>query len=261
MSDLLEIPRWPGYGSGVYVRALAIATPAPGRVCLAMEDIVHAFQVTMTHVDGVITGIEAQWDTQRFPHTSCPGAAQHLQAMVGCPLGDDLFAVARQRDGREHCTHMFDMLCIAVQHAHQGLADRRYEVVVPDTLSGPQVATLRVNGEAVLVFEFDDDLCLLSPPACQGQSVLRGFMPWVRANVPAHDHVLYFFMQKALFVSRAQKLDLAAMAGLPATLSGPPSGACYGSQPGRFEHGVRTSSLRRLDPTTAGQLLQFFKPH
>lgn len=260
MSDLLDIPAWPGYGSGVYVRSLALTTPAPGRVCLAMEDIVHAFQITMTHAEGRITGIEANWDRERYPHTSCAGAGLALPAMVGCPLGDDLFAVPRHGDARQHCTHMFDMLCVAVQHAHQGLEDRRYDVVVPDAVGGLQVATLSLNGRAVLVFEFDDDLVLHSPPACQGLSVLRGFMPWVRANVPVQAHTLYFIMQKALFVSRAQKLDLAAMVGQRATLSGPPAGTCFGSQPERVAHAVRMPSLRRLNAQTAGQVLAFFKP-
>jgi hypothetical protein len=255
-----RIPKWAEYGNGIYVRSLIISTHAYGCVNLAMEDIVHAFRITMNHGDGAIRGIDARWDRDRHPMSSCAGAGQTLENLVGLPLDGDLFSLARQTDPRQQCTHMFDMLCLAVQHAHLGLEDRRYDVLVPDALGTRSIATLHLNGREVLEFEFDDDLRLIRPAPCAGLSVLKGFMSWVRAHVPPPDQPLYFVMQKALFVSQAQKMDLASMGGLPGTLSGPPLGTCFGSQPHRYESSIRMHSLRRFDRNNLHDVLAFQVP-
>jgi hypothetical protein len=253
-----RIPDWPGYGSGVYLRSLAITTPAPEQVHLAMEDIVHAFEVTMTHADGVVTGVEGRW--HRHPFTSCAGAGQALQRLVGTPLSRQLFDLVRPIDTRQQCTHLFDMACLGLLHVAWGHADRRYDVVVPDAPDGPCTATLSVDGEPVLVCELDADLQVLGPAPLRGQRVLQGFMRWVVANVPAEQQGLYFFFQKALFVSRAQKMDLAAMGGQPAPLSGPPAGTCFGSQSPLYEASTRLHTLRRFDANTFSQALSFVAP-
>jgi hypothetical protein len=260
MSAPSRIPSWTAYGDGVYVRSLLISTTEPGTVSLAMEDIVHAFQIRMTHGDGVIRGIDARWDRDRHPLSSCAGAGLALESLVGCSLASDLFSLGRQADSRQHCTHMFDMLCLAAQHACLGLEDRRYDVVVPDAPGARAVATLYLNGRSVLEFEFDDDLRLTRPEPCAGLSALKGFMGWVRDHVPPADQTLYFVMQKALFVSRAQKVDLASMGGLAGTLSGPPPGSCFGSQSPRFEVSIRTHSLRRFDRSNFHDVLAFHSP-
>lgn len=252
------MPQRATYGDGVFVRALQISSPSPGHVCLAMEDIGHAFQLSFTHHDGVVTSVEGGWHRQ--PLSSCGGAVQALEAMVGSRLSESVFDVARQSDGGKQCTHLFDMFCLAATHACHGREDRRYDVIIPDSDSGRVVATLSVNGQPTLCFELENYERIVAPAACQGLSIFKGFMSWVRANVPADQHEYYFIMQKALFVGRGQKIDMEATIGLQAALSGPPEGTCYGSQPERYAESFRLDTIRRFDRGSVGDVLKFFRP-
>jgi hypothetical protein len=261
MSTYTRIPAWAGYGSGVYVRSLALTTPAPGRVCLAMEDTFHAFQITLTHEGGTVSSVVGRWE--RHPLTSCAGAGEALQQMVGTPLSDSLAAITSRTDARQQCTHMYDMACLAALHAHQGRPDLRFDVLVPDadTFDGAVTATLSTNGQPQLSLTISSDWQIAEPAALRGVSVLKGFMKWVGAHLPAEDYPLYFMLQKALFVSGGQRLDLGAMDDQPGHLSGPPAGTCFGSQPERYADARRAGPPRRFDRSNAHEVLQFFKPH
>lgn len=257
-----DLPLRAAFGQGALVRSLVLRTTAPGRLSLGLEDPVHAFQIELSYDDGVITDVQARWE--RHPMSSCAGAPQALfEAMVGCRLSDTVFDIARHTDGSQQCTHLFDMFCIAATHAHQGREDCRWDVVVPDAVQGNATATLARNGEPMLVLEVAEDMhTLVAPEACRGISVLRGFMSWVRTHVPAALHEQYFLMQKALFLLQVQRFDLESRTGQPAKMSGPSTGICFASQPGRYESAMRVGVMRRFgaDSVSAGELLRFFKP-
>lgn len=253
------MPYRAAYGNGVYVRSLAIRSPAPGRVSLAMEDPVHAFQIDFEHHDDRVTSVRARWVRQ--PLSSCalaPGAL--ADAMVGCRLSDNLFDIARHTDAASQCTHMYDMFCLAATHAYARRADCRYDVTVPDAVDGPRRATLTRNGETLLAFAIDGNDTIVDPPAYGGIGVLKGFMAWVRAHVPPQQHEHYFIMQRALFVARSQRIDIESMIGERASRSGPAAGTCFGSQPQRYETALRVGVVRRFDHETAGDALNFFDP-
>ncbi|WP_321884661.1 hypothetical protein [Paraburkholderia bannensis] len=260
MSDRTRaMPYRAAYGSGIYVRSLAIRSPEPGRVSLAMEDPVHAFRIDFAHRDDVVTAIQGVW--MRQPLSSCALAPEALaEAMVGCRLSDNVFDVARQTDAATQCTHLYDMFCLAATHAHARRADCRYDVTVPDALDGPRQATLARNGETLLTFAIDDNDTIVEPAACRGIGVLKGFMAWVRANVPAHQHEHYFIMQRALFVARSQRIDIESLIGEAAKASGPAAGTCFGSQPHRYETARRIGVVKRFDRDTIGDALSFFEP-
>lgn len=253
------MPSRAAYGNGVFVRSLAIRSPEPGQVSLAMEDPVHAFQIHFSHSGGHVTKIDAAW--VRSPLSSCGGAADALAgAMQGCRLSDNLFDIARHTDASSQCTHMYDMFCLAATHAHAHRDDCQYDVIVPDAPAGPRRATLERNGEVLLELSIDDSDAIIAPQAWRGVSVLKGFMAKVRADVPAQLHEYYFIMQRALFVARSQFIDLESMIDEPAKHSGPPDGTCFGSQLPAYESAVRTGVLRRFDRESAGDILRFFKP-
>ncbi|WP_077034900.1 DUF2889 domain-containing protein [Pelomonas sp. KK5] len=253
------LPYRKAFGNGVFIRSLEIRTPAPGRVSLAMEDPVHSFRIDFAHEHGVVTEVQAAWD--RHPLSSCTGAPDALQEMVGCPLSDSVFDIARFSDGTQQCTHLHDMFCIAATHAHQQRPDCRWDVHVPDATDTQAAATLARNGATVLALTLESDyLTIAAPEACKGLSVLRGFMGWVRANVPPEEHLHYFLMQKALFLAQIQKIDAESLIGQSAMLSGPPAGTCFGSQPSRYVGSTRVGQIRRFDASTGGeQLLKFFR--
>ncbi|WP_322045055.1 hypothetical protein [Paraburkholderia sp. J67] len=251
------MPYRAAYGSGVYVRSLAIRSPAPGRINLAMEDPVHAFEIDFEHRDDRVTAVRGAWVRQ--PLSSCAGAPGALaDAMVGCRLSDNVFDIARHTDAATQCTHMYDMFCLAATHAHARRADCRYDVIVPDALDGPRRATLSCNGETLLSFAIDENETIVEPAAYGGIGVLKGFMAWVRANVPVQQHEHYFIMQRALFVARSQRIDIESMIGEQARHSGPAAGSCFGSQPQRYETALRVGVVKRFDRASADDALSFF---
>jgi hypothetical protein len=256
---LKRLPARAAYGDGVFVRSLAIRSPAPGHVSLAMEDPVHAFQIDFTHAEGIVTRVHAAWD--RRPLSSCGGATDALAAMVGCRLSDQVFDIARHTDASRQCTHLHDMFCIAATHAAQQRPDCRWDVVVPDAVDARITATLSRDGEAVLVLTLESDgHTIHAPEPCRGVSVLKGFMAWVRAHVPPALHEQYFLMQKALFLTQIQRIDAESLIGQSAALSGPPAGTCFGSQPERYGASVRVGVIRRFKPADHGDVLRFFAP-
>lgn len=236
LQDLPALPPNPNYGKGFFVRALQITTPAPGRILLGMEDIGHALQIAFEHDGARITAIEGRW--QRHPLSSCTGAAAELEKMVGCPLGDNVLAPRQFADERQHCTHFFDMLRLGITHAWHRREDRRYEVFMADAPQGPLVAELTLNGQQVMALTLDNYV-IAKPDRFAGVSIFEGFMKWAAANLSPEDFEYAFIVQRAVFVSRGRLLDMRAAIGLPAELSGPPIGSCYGSQPQRIAGAVR----------------------
>ena len=244
-------------GTNVFVRTLAIVTTEPGVVSLAMEDTAHAFQVSFSFVHDRITGVQAVW--HRHPLSSCGGATDALQQLVGLQLGDNLFDVSRQADRFMQCTHMFDMLCLGVVHAFHRREDRRYDVVVPALAKGSVVATLTCNGRTTLELELEDYHRIVRPKHWQGVSVLKGYLAWVGQNIPADEREYHFIMQKALFVAQAQKHKVGFAAGTRSMLSGMPAGTCFGSQPERYADSVKLGTARKFTKETAGDVIRFFR--
>jgi hypothetical protein len=254
-----SLPARADYGRGVFVRSLAICTPSPGRISLAMEDPVHAFQIDFAHHEGVVTEVRARWERQ--PLSSCAGATGALDAMVGCRLSDNLFDIARHADATRQCTHLHDMFCIAATHAHQQRPDCRWDVVVPDAIDAPVTASLVRDGNTVLSLTLERDYhTIAAPEAMRGMSVLKGFLAWVRRHVPAERHEQYFLMQKGVFLAQIQRIDAESMIGREARLSGPPDGTCFGSQPERYASATRVGVIRRFAGETRGDVLRFFRP-
>lgn len=253
--DFMPVRR--DYGTGAFVRSLAICSPAPGHVSLAMEDPVHAFSIDFEHALGVVRKVNARWE--RHPMSSCGGSSAALLAMEGCALSSDLFDITRHADASQQCTHMYDMLCLAIKHAHEQAADCRYDVVVPDAIDAPVTATLYKDGKEVLSLQLRDYENIVAPDAYAGLSIFKGFMGWVRKNRPQAEWVHHFLLQKALFVGRVQTMDAEAMVGMSSRLSGPNDGTCYGSQTERYADALRVGEIRRFDKDSAPQLLRFFK--
>lgn len=253
-----DLPLNPDYGRGQYIRSLIITTPEPHRVRLAMEDTEHAFQIGFTHDGRQVTDVDARWE--RHPMSGCAGAAGALREMVGCPLSGDLYAISRYADKLHQCSHLFDMLCLGIVHAWHQRDDRRYDVVIPDAPSGLLDLTLKLNGAVVLELAVKDYQHIVKPEKYGGISWNRGFSRWAKDNLSETEFEYAFIAQRGLFVGMARRRDFSNTVGKPATLSGPPAGACFMSQPERRAASYRVGSARNLADSTEEDLLRFFTP-
>lgn len=251
----LGLPPNPDYGSGRFIRSLKIATRHPNSVLLALEDPHHAFHIRFQHDGEKITDIDAEW--HRHPMSGCSGASAALKELCGYPLGGDLLETMRFVDGRQHCTHQFDMLCFGISHAWHQREDRRYDVIIPDAKEGHSTATLLVNGNPALELVLDRKATIIAPEKYQGVSFLRGFTAWARENLSALELEYALILQRGYFVSQSRQVDFSPTIGQPAVLSGPPIGVCFMAQPERYSESVRLDSIRELSDADTTQLLRF----
>jgi hypothetical protein len=251
-------PANPHYGTGVALRALLLSRPAPGQLQLGMEDMAHAFRIDLQHDAGHITALNAEW--VRRPLSSCAGADQHLQQLVGLRLQDDLFTLSRLPEKHQHCTHMFDMLVLAVTHAREQRPDTRYDMLLPDNPSGPVTASLQVNGRTRLSLQLDDYEQIVAPEPFAGRSIYRGFLPWAQANLSAEQAEHAYLLQKTLFIARGQLMDVEALVGDAAARTGPPANTCFGTRADRYGDAVRLDTMRRFGADATTQVLHFMAP-
>ena len=146
-----DVPRREGYGSGSYRRRIVVDAQ-PGRARGELADDFHHFAVTIEHDGRSVTAIDGEGI--RVPWTTCRGAAEPLERVVGAPIRRSLAQVARYTDPRAQCTHWYDVACLAVAHAARrqagGAATRRYDLVLPDRREGVTEPTLDRDGERLI---------------------------------------------------------------------------------------------------------------
>src|SRR6266511_3842032 len=99
---------------GIYRRRIRIRTAA-GIARADLEDDPHRYAVIVRHDGERVSAIEGR--TVRTPWTSCREATSVLDRLVGIPLSPNPLAVYASTNGREQCTHLFDLAGLAIAHA------------------------------------------------------------------------------------------------------------------------------------------------
>lgn len=95
-----------------------------------MEDLAHGMTCLVEHDGRRVTALRPEF--RRIPMTTCSGAGEPLQALIGMPLGSDFPTFFAGGQARQNCTHMFDLAWLGVVHAMRGETVRDYLVEVPD---------------------------------------------------------------------------------------------------------------------------------
>src|SRR3546814_6039710 len=114
-----------------------------------MEDHAHGMRCLIEHDGRVITSVSAEF--LRIPMSTCSGAREPLNEIIGTPVGSQFGAFYRDGRARLNCTHMFDLAWLAVAHAARGDIIREYDAEIPDEPGdGATDARLYRAGESVL---------------------------------------------------------------------------------------------------------------
>ena len=232
----------PDYGNGSFLRAWSMRRLAPDRLRVTMEDTFHALSIVLAHDDRTILDIEANW--LRHPISSCAGAAAFLSRMIGSPLETHVLSTSNPAAPPAHCTHMFDSFRLAATHLAQDRPDRRYDIVLPDRLDGPQHAQLLIDGKEALSLLIGPDMVVQAPAFLSGAPLMRGLARWARGSAAGYTFEWLFMIQRAIFVSWGRKIEMARYQGAAATIAGPPEGSCYASQSERYRDAIRLASDR-----------------
>lgn len=228
---------------GEYIRALAIHSQG-NTVNFAMEDLAHAFKVQFSHNGQNITAIEAEW--VRHPVTSCIGAEQQLQNLVGCPISKNILTAAQYQSANLHCSHMFNMLSIAIVHAAHKRADRRYDIIISEPQNDLVHTQIDINGDTVSAPIFNTQNEIISPEQYQGVSLNRGFTRWSMETLQDEKIEYAYLIQRTMQVAISQRIEQRHHLNGPASQSGPPRNACFASQGEKYDTAIRLNSYRDI---------------
>lgn len=208
----------------------------PGAVAADLEDNFHRFGVRL-EVDGArvtkATGIAA-----RTPWATCPGALAALSDFPGHDVREAFSLDGASRAAR-HCTHLYDIALLALDHLRLDLPGRDYRIHVVGDYAGER-ASLDVDGRKALAWQIADDR-IVTPEAWRGVPV-----PQVHTHVRSDDDPVAFLeimlLRRAVRISHGRFIDQDAWA-TAADVGAAPS--CLSFQPQVRETAVRVRGSAR----------------
>lgn len=221
-----------------YRRRIRLRTPAAGVVESVLVDDFHHFVITLRHDGERIVSVDA--DSQRWPWTTCPAAAEPLRKLSGMPVSRRFTAAAQWTDPKLNCTHQYDAACHAITHAAWGRDERVYDLEVPqrDWDSGATHVRLWVDGELRLAWNIDFNGIVDPEPPLDAAPWRGGFMRWADANLPEEDAECAIALRRACDIGMGRNMDLDAIpvaSQLPTSMGG----ICHTMTPGVAEVAFR----------------------
>jgi hypothetical protein len=240
---------------GIYRRQIDLVALDAYTVVGWLEDESHHFGLTLVHDGAHIR--EVRMAAPRYPWSTCAGAGQPLQALVGKPLVARASQVGTFVDMRLQCTHLFDLASLVVAHAHAGREHRRYHgtveplaAAVPGASHESQRATLQRDGAVVLQWDLHDD-CIMAPDAHAGRTIYHGFREWTE-SLEAEEAEQALVLRRVAFVSNGRRIAIEHL-GSAAELD--QAAVCHSFQPAQREHAVPMPKSRRRYDTAPGDML------
>jgi hypothetical protein len=227
---------------GTYRRRIRITT-APGMARADIEDDAHRYGVALVHDGEKVTAIRGEG--LRTPWTLCVDAARLVDRLVGMPLTPDAAAIYKYTDGRQQCTHAFDVAGLAIAHAYRGTPRRQYDIDVPYpdlSFERPKTITLRRDGEVILCWTVENGM-VISPPPYAGHD-LAGVVRWARAAFSdPDDYEAVVVARRATHISGVRTQDLDERKS--AADGGSSMGRCWVFQPERADVAWRVKGATR----------------
>lgn len=240
---------------GIYRRQIDLVARDAYTVVGWLEDESHHFGLTLVH-DGTHIR-EVRMAAPRYPWSTCAGAGQPLQALVGKPLVARASHVGTLVDMRLQCTHLFDLASLVVAHAYAGRGHRRYHgtveplaAVVPGAPHESQRATLQCDGTVVLQWDLHDD-CIVAPKAHAGRAIYHGFREWTE-SLPPEEAEQALVLRRVAFVSNGRRITIEHL-GSAAELG--QAAVCHSFQPAQSVRATPVRDSRRRYDTSPEAML------
>lgn len=228
----------------------AIDIRSEGRTVIAwLEDDFHHFGIELHHDGETIVAIAGK--AERFPRNTCPGAIDMLEELVGTPLDQRSTALGQHTNMRLHCTHLYDLLGLAIAHAANGRRHRRYDAVVPDREGSETVSDsphpggrtrpeLYRDGELVLYWDVAGD-DIIGPPSYEGISLGRGFREWTE-TLDVDEAEAAHVLRRATLISLGRMIDLQELSEEALKWT---EGVCHSFQPSIMQGSSRMTGTTR----------------
>lgn len=224
----------PDFGSGALRRRIRLIA-TPGLVRAGVEDSYHSFRLDLAHEAGAVSRVETR--ALRYPLDTCPLASGPLQKFIGFSLSTPWSDLIAHQNPREHCTHLYDLLFLAMVHASRG-GQRTYDITVPDENLGPVWSTVHRDGIEVLRWKTQSGV-VLEPQRFAGRPLLKGFSRWAGEQLSGDELEAAVVLHKGYFVSRARRFDIAGGAGQRVAHLEVMRGACFSYSEPRMSVAVR----------------------
>ncbi len=243
----------PDYGSGVFRRRILLRSSGKS-VIAELEDDNHAFRITLGHDGRVITDIDAEF--LRVPKSTCGGAREPIMALVGAPLSDSPLALCDAADPRANCTHLFDLLSLAVTHAKREEKQRQYDGLVWDECEGEMRFEAQINGQVIIAGTLKGGV-FLSPEPFTGRNLSKGFISWARETLGREKLEAALVLQRTHFVSITRRILMNKLAGTRVADEPMPKGVCYSYNPGIIEDAINMPDVVRDYSACPEKMLAF----
>jgi len=242
------------YGSGVFRRRIRIEEFGDHNgLLVSLEDCLHGFRLRLSH-DGIkLCGAEAE--VIRAPFDLCQNAIAALQPAIGRSI-DELATNLRDFCPPSiNCTHLQDMLRLAMHHLHSGNLTTQYDVVIPDQVNDQQNLKVYCNG----ILEHDWTVTsgeIQVPKHLNGYPIMSGFFKWASTKYSGSDFVAATVLQRGYFVSSSRRYDMDGMIRQP-SLSPNKRGVCYSFSEANINIAKGTPDVMRDFTDAPEQLLKF----
>jgi hypothetical protein len=244
----------PDYGSGCYRRRVRVQNIDAHTVLAEMEDDQHGFRIRVSHDGNVMTSIQSE--SLRIPMTTCGGAGDVLAKLVGVPLSDSPRSLGAHANPREHCTHQYDLLGLAITHARRPEVVRQYDVTIYDIVDGVQRVTGEYNGEMLLDWTLRGAI-IESEGVWQGVSVQKGFAQWAEQHLSPLQFELALVVQRGMLVSTTRYVLIPPMEGMGLLDDPMQKGVCYSYSEPVIQRAIRFGDNHRDFSDVPEQLLRF----
>lgn len=243
----------PLYGQGTFRRRIRLENFSD-HVLAELEDCNHGFRLRLYHDSQSVVALDVE--TLRYPLSTCSNAGTPLQALVGCPLSDNIRQLLKYTEPKANCTHLFDLATLAIVQAQRDESCRTYDINVPDSTNGTSDLTIRCNDKLIYHWQAINHQ-LSMPLELAGNPLMKGFYRWVFKQFKGEALEAALVLQKGYFVSRARHLDLDASAGMPAAGDHYMIDACYTYSQEVVVNAFREANSVRDFSDCPEQLLQF----
>ncbi len=252
----MDLPLNPAYGLGVFRRRIRLTRLSEQAVYGELEDCNHGFIVTITHDGKKITAVDGE--AKRAPFTTCPGALEPLQRLLGCNINATAQALLKHVEPRANCTHWLDLAVLAIVHSQHQAITRQYDVEVTDE-NADDLQFLRVSHNGQLIHDWISRHGeIVSPAVLSGVSLRKGFSSRVaEVFTDPVEFEAALVLQKGNFVANGRRIDLEATAFGSASDHSFMAGACFTYAAERVAGATRVQHTVRDFTATPELLLTF----
>jgi hypothetical protein len=261
MFDPTKFKANPHYGHGIFRRRIRLSREGDtrnGQVHGALEDCNHGFQSTVFYDNGCVTEIKPQF--MRIPFTTCDGAWQPLQKLLGASVSSSTAELLAIAPPLSNCTHLHDLTLLVIAHSQRDASVVQYDVEVTDANQG--ISDLRLwrsanNGDKQLIHHWQSSNYAISSPAeLKDKPLFMGFSRWANENFSGIENEAAFVLQKGNLVSIGRMLDVEAMTGSRA-IDENDRVACFTYSPENSSNAIRTGNTVRDFTRDEEKLLKF----